>query len=208
LIQKLNYEKDCVGIYLSGHPLDDYKLEVGFANTTLDKIQGVRNQKIKIAAFVVSVNHRISKKGTGFGSFVIQDYEGSYEFALFTDDYARFSPILQPGISVFIEGSMKQRWNSEEFELKISDVRQLGSVAEQLTEGITLMIPIEQISHQMIEDLEMLTKTHKGKHKFRIHFLDATNKQTLHLFAPEKKVNVDSDFIKAIEMQGLKYKLN
>jgi DNA polymerase III subunit alpha len=208
LIQKLNYEKDCVGIYLSGHPLDDFKMEVGFASVTLDRIQEFKNQKVKIAAFVTSANHRISKKGTGFGSFTLQDYTGSYEFSMFTEDYAKFRYLLEPGASVFIDGDMKQRWNSEEQELKIKEVRQLANIGETMTESITLMIPIEQISHQLIEDLDMLCLSHKGKHKLKIQFLDAQNRQTLHLFAADKKITVDSAFIAAVESQGLKYRLN
>jgi DNA polymerase III subunit alpha len=209
LIQKLNYEKDCVGIYLSGHPLDDFKMEVAFASVTLDRIQEYRNQKVKIAAFVTSANHRISKKGTGFGSFTLQDYTGSYEFSLFSEDYAKFRYLLEPGASVFIDGDMKPRWNSaEEQELKIKEVRQLANIGETMTESITLMIPIEQISHQLIEDLDMLCLSHKGKHKLKIQFLDAQNRQTLHLFAADKKITVDSAFIAAVESQGLKYRLN
>jgi DNA polymerase III subunit alpha len=208
LIQKLNYEKDCVGIYLSGHPLDDFKIEVSFANVKLDRVEEYKNQRVKIAAFVSEVEHRISKKGTGFGNFTIQDYAGSHKFALFSEDYARFSPILQKGISVFIEGDMKQRWNSEEYELKIREVRQLASIGDSMTESITLMIPIEQISHQMIEDLNVLFNKNKGKHKLKVQLVDATNRQTLNLHAPERKVNVDSDFIAVIEGQGLRYKLN
>ncbi len=209
LIQKLNYEKDCVGIYLSGHPLDDYKMEVAFANVTLDRIQEFKNQKVKIAAFVAAANHRISKKGTGFGSFTLQDYTGSYEFSMFSEDYAKFRYLLEPGASVFIDGDMKPRWNSQdEQELKIKEVRQLANIGETMTESITLMIPIEQISHQLIEDLDMLCLSHKGKHKLKIQFLDAQNRQTLHLFAADKKIAVNSAFIAAVEGQGLKYRLN
>ena len=209
LIQKLNYERDCVGIYLSGHPLDDYKIEVGFANVTLDRLPEFKNQKVKIAAFVSAVNHRISKKGTGFGSFTIQDYNGSFEFALFTEDYAKFKYLLEPGMSVFIEGDMKPKWNStEEQELKIREVRQLGNIGEQMTESITLMIPIELITPQFIEDIDGLCVKYKGKHKLKVQFLDAVNRQTLFLYSTEKKVMIDSTFIKAVEAQGLKYRLN
>jgi DNA uptake protein ComE-like DNA-binding protein len=208
LIQKLNYEKDCVGIYLSGHPLDDFKVELAYANTTLDKVQDLKNQRVKVCAFVSSVSHRVSRKGTGFGSFVIQDYKGSQEFALFNEDYARFSPILLPGVSVLIEGDMKQKWNSEEFELKIKDVKQLASLGNSMTESITLMIPIEIITEGLIKELEQLCQKFKGKHKLKTHLIDERNRQTLHLFSTEKKVNVDSDFISAVEAKGLTYKLN
>jgi DNA polymerase III subunit alpha len=208
LIQKLNYEKDCVGIYLSGHPLDDFKMEMGFANTTLEKIADIRGQKIKLAVFVSAAQQRVAQNGNPWGFFTIQDYSGSYEFRLFKENYARFAPILQVGASVFIEGEMRTRFNSEEYELNIKEVRFLGGLSEDLTESITVMIPIEQISHQMIEDLDVICKKHKGKHKLKVQFVDATNRQTLHLFSPDKKVNASGDFIVDIEKHGLRYKVN
>ena len=124
------------------------------------------------------------------------------------EDYARFSPILQPGVSVLIEGDMKQRWNSEEFELKIKDVKQLASLGNSLTESITLMIPIEIVTETLIQDLEKMCQKFKGKHKLKTQLLDSTNRLTLHLFSTDKKVNVDSDLIAAVEAKGLNYKLN
>jgi DNA polymerase III subunit alpha len=208
LIQKLNYEKDCVGIYLSGHPLDDFKMEMGFANTTLEKVVDIRGQKIKLAVFVSAAQQRVAQNGNPWGFFTIQDYSGSYEFRLFKENYARFAPILQVGASVFIEGEMRTRFNSEEYELNIKEVRFLGGLSDDLTESITVMIPIEQISHQMIEDLDVICRKHKGKHKLKVQFLDATNRQTLHLFSPDKKVNANGDFIVDIEKHGLRYKVN
>jgi DNA polymerase III subunit alpha len=208
LIQKLNYERECVGIYLSGHPLDDYKIEVGFANMTLEKLPESRNQKVKLAVFVTSAQQRIAQNGNAWGLFTIQDYTGSFEFRLFKEQYARFAPILQAGASVFIEGEMRPRYNSDEYELSIKEVRFLGGLSEDLTESITLMIPIEQISHQMIEDLDVMCKKHKGKHKLKVQFVDATNRQTLHLFSPDKKINVDADLINEIDKQGIRYKVN
>jgi DNA polymerase III subunit alpha len=208
LIQKLNYEKDCVGIYLSGHPLDDFKMEMGFANTTLEKVADIRGQKIKLAVFVSAAQQRVAQNGNPWGFFTIQDYSGSYEFRLFKENYARFAPILQVGASVFIEGEMRTRFNSEEYELNIKEVRFLGGLSDDLTESITVMIPIEQISHQMIEDLDVICRKHKGKHKLKVQFLDATNRQTLHLFSPDKKVNANGEFIVDIEKHGLRYKVN
>jgi DNA polymerase III subunit alpha len=208
LIQKLNYERDCVGIYLSGHPLDDFKMELAFANVTLDRVPEIRNQKLKIAAFVSSATQRVAQNGNPWGFFTIQDYTGSYEFRLFKENYARFAPILQPGASVFIEGEMRTRFNSEEYELNIKDIRFLGGLSEDLTESITIQIPIEKITEGMISNLELLCKNHKGKHKLKINFIDSTNRQTLNLFSPERKVNVDSEFVAALDKEGLSYKVN
>ena len=126
LVQRLNFERELVGIYLSGHPLDDYKMEMTFANTTLEKLPDVRNTKVKLAAFVTGAQQRVAQNGNPWGSFFIQDYTGSYEFRLFKENYARFAPLLQPGSSVFIEGEMRTRFNSDEYELNIKEVRFLG----------------------------------------------------------------------------------
>ena len=208
LIQKLNYERDCVGIYLSGHPLDDFKMEMAFGNVTLDRLPDVRNQKVKLAAFVSSATQRIAQNGNQWGFFTIQDYTGSHEFRLFKENYARFSPILQPGSSVFIEGEMRTRFNSEEYELNIKDIRFLGGLSEDLTESITIQIPIEQITEGLISNLELLCKNHKGKHKLKVNFIDSVNRQTLNLFSPERKVHVDTDFVAALDKEGLTYKVN
>jgi DNA polymerase III subunit alpha len=208
LIQKLNYERDCVGIYLSGHPLDDFKMEMAFANVSLDRLPDTRNQKVKVAAFVSSATQRVAQNGNPWGFFTIQDYSGSYEFRLFKENYARFAPILQPGSSVFIEGEMRTRFNSEEYELNIKDVRYLGGLSEDLTESITIQIPIERITEGMISNLELLCKNHKGKHKLKVNFIDSTNRQTLNLFSPERKVNVDNEFVAALDKEGLTYKVN
>jgi DNA polymerase III alpha subunit/intein/homing endonuclease len=208
LIQKLNHEKDVVGIYLSGHPLDDFRLEMSHANVTLDRIGNYRNQKVKIAAFVAAASQRVSKKGTYFGNFTLQDYNGMYEFALFTEDYARFAPILQPGVSVFIEGEMKQRYNSEEQELKIREVRQLASIGATMTESITLMIPIETITTELMQSLEQLFDAHKGKHRLKMVLQDGINRMTLPLYSLDCKVNVDSDFVGLLQARGVAYKVN
>ena len=208
LIQKLNYEKEMVGIYLSGHPLDDYKMEMSFANMTLDRLPDVHNQKVKIAAFVVSATQRVAQNGNPWGFFMIEDYSGTYEFRLFKENYARFAPLLQPGTSVFIEGEMKQRYNNDEYEFSLRDVRFLGGLSEDLTESITLQVPIEQVTERMISNLENLCKKYKGKHKLKVNLIDKVNRQTLNLFSSDKKVNVDSEFIAAVEKEGLEYKLN
>ena len=208
LIQKLNYEKDLVGIYLSGHPLDDYKVEMTFANMTIDRLPEVRNQKVKVAAFVVAATQRVAQNGNPWGFFTIQDYTGSYEFRLFKENYARFAPLLQPGASVFIEGEMKQRYNSEEYEFSLREVKFLGGLSEEMTESITIQVPIEQITEKMIQNLEDLCKKHKGKHKLKVNLIDSTNRQTLNLFSTDKKVTVDTTFIAAVEKEGLGYKLN
>ena len=93
-------------------------------------------------------------------------------------------------------------------ELKLKDVKQLASLGNSLTESITLMIPIEIVTETLIQDLEKMCQKFRGKHKLKTQLLDSTNRLTLQLISTDKKVNVDSDFIAAVEAKGLSYKLN
>ena len=209
LIERLNHEREAIGIYLSGHPLDDYKVEVStFANCSLERIEQFKNQKVKIAAFVASATDRVSKKGTGFGSYLIQDYKGSLEFALFSEDYLNFKNLLQPGSSVFIEGSYQPRYNGSEYELRIKEVKLLATIGASLTESITLMIPLERISKELMEQIDTMCDTHKGKHKLKMTVMDSVNRQKLELFSNNRKVHVDSELIAELEGKGLSYKVN
>ena len=209
LIEKLTREKEVTGIYISGHPLDEYQLEVAnFTTCSLDRIENFRGMSLKIAAFVTGANHRISKKGTGYGYFTIQDYNSSMEFPLFSEDYQNFKNILEAGQAVFIHGSYQKRWNSEEYMLKISKVELLESIADSLTSSITLKIPIEHISKEMVDGIDVACKKHKGKHKLKVHLFDRSSKTKLHFISKERMVNANNELIKELERLGIMYKVN
>ncbi len=209
LIEKLTKEKDVTGIYISGHPLDDYRVEVeNYTTCTLDRINDFKGQNINIAGIVTMAQHRISKKGTGWGLFTLQDYNDSLEFALFTEDYLNFSPLLQPGEVLYIKGKYQKRWNSDEYQLKLLEVRQLDSVGKELTKSITLKMDIAHLDAKLINGLEKLCKTYKGKHKLKLELLDKKNKIRLHTYSSNQKVNADVEFVQGIEALGLSYKVN
>ena len=209
LIDKLTKEKEVTGIYISGHPLDDYQMEVeNFTTCSLEKAPQFKGQPIKLAGIVSEASHRISQKGTGYGYFTIQDYNSSLEFPLFSEDYAKFRHLFEPGQALFIHGIFQQRWNREEFQLKVSKVELLESVAANLTNSITLHIPIDLISTELVDDIELVCKEHKGKHRLKIHLIDRVTKTQLHLIAKTQKVHADNDLIKKIKKMGVAYQLN
>lgn len=209
LLTKLFREKDVVGIYISGHPLDDYKLEVeNFTTCTLDRVENFKGQKIKLAGFVSSARHRVSQKGTGYGSFTIQDYAGSLEITLFSEDYAKWKHLFQEGDSLYLQGVFQQRFNSEEWQFKLQDVKMLSSIAGTLTESVTVQVPVELLTMDMLDKLESICKEHKGRHILKMRLLDTANRQSLAFASQGKKVNADTDFLKKLEMIGLDCKVN
>ncbi|MEZ4920210.1 MAG: DNA polymerase III subunit alpha [Saprospiraceae bacterium] len=209
LLTRLQREREVVGIYLSGHPLDDYRFEVENLTTCgLERVDNFRGQKIKVAGFVTKAEHRISQKGTGWGRFTIQDYSGSLELALFSNDYAQFKHFFEEGQSLFITGQMKQRWNSEEFEFRIDQVQLLESVTGTHISSVTIQVPIELLSSEFLDRLEVICKEHKGKHQLKVKLMDYTNKHALDFASGTRKVNAGSDFAMEMEKLGLECKVS
>ena len=208
LILKLQKEKDVVGIYLSGHPLDDFRYEWENFATPLDKIESFQNRKVNVAGFVLKAEHRISQKGTGWGRFTIQDYTGSLEITMFSENYQKFKNFFEEGTCVYVSGEYKQRFNSDEMEFRVSEVRLLETVGAEKTSSITLRIPVETLTNELIDKIEALCKARKGKHDLKMELIDYTNKEKLAFTSLARKVNVDNDFIAAMTGLGVECGVN
>ena len=203
LIYKLQKERDVIGIYLSGHPLDDFRFEWETYATPLDKMSNFHGRKVNIAGFVLKAEHRISQKGTGWGRFTIQDYTDSLEIVMFSETYAKFRSFFEEGTSVYVEGEFKKRYNSEEYEFRVTNVRLLEAVGEEKTSSITLQIPIESLTEDLINKIEKLCSQHKGKHTLKMELIDHQNREKMAFLAKKKKVQVGNEFLSEIEMLGI-----
>ncbi|MEL6720707.1 MAG: OB-fold nucleic acid binding domain-containing protein [Bacteroidota bacterium] len=210
LIEALTKEKEVTGIYISGHPLDDYRVEVeNFTNCTLDRIEDYHKAKeVRFAGVVTKAEHRISKKGTGWGKFVIQDYNGSFEFPLFRDDYADYRGRLEEGVCVFVKGHFEPQWSGDGFQFKLKEVNTLEAVTEKMTKEVTLRFPIEKLTSELLQSVDELCNQHKGNHQLRIILLDRTNRIKLALKTKKRGVNANTAFAEALDGLGVDYKLN
>jgi len=209
LIEKLTREKEVTGIYISGHPLDDYKMEVdNFTTCSLEKAETIKGQQLKLAGIVAAANHRISKKGTGFGFFTIQDYNGSMEFPLFSEDYQKYKHLFEVGQALYIHGTFQKKWSGDDYQFKISKVELLENVAANMTSSLTLRIPIESLTKELVHNIEMTCKAHEGKHKLKVHLIDRATKTKLQLVAKTQMVNADNDLISKLKKLGVAYQVN
>jgi DNA polymerase-3 subunit alpha len=209
LIYKLQKEKDVIGIYLSGHPLDDFRYEWEHFATPLDQVEQYKGRKVNVAGFVMKAEHRISQKGTGWGRFTIQDYTGSLEIALFSENYAKFKTFFEEGTSIYVEGEYKQRYNSDEFEFKVLNVRLLETIGEEKTISVTLRISVENLSVDLINRIEKLCAAHKGRHTLQMELIiDRQNKEKMAFTSKGKQVRVGNEFLGALAMLGVDYSVN
>ena len=207
-IEKLKIEKDILGLYISGHPLDKYKFEIkNLCNTNFKKLKD--NYKINsrtnlnTAGIVTEVEHKISKNGKPYGSITIEDFNDSYNFLFFSDDYVRFKNYMELGWFLFLSGKMKNKWNNpEELEYKIDDIKLLTKVRDDLIKELHLKINIDDINSEIIDNLEKdLKNSKKGNCHLKISIVSNDNGKTLSLdmISREKKISINDNFLKSIE---------
>ncbi len=205
LIEKLEREKEVTGIYISGHPLDDYRMEMeNFITCTLEDLEERKGQPVKVAGIVVKSIHKVSQKGTGYGTFVLQDYHGTLELSLFSDDYMKFKGFFEQGNCVFITGNYEARWGrDDEFSLKVKEVTLLENAGKNLVKSLTLKINVADLTPTLIDQLEALCKEHKGQQQLKMTLLDFENKTSLSFTSKAKKVHVSNDLVAAVKGLGV-----
>jgi DNA polymerase III subunit alpha len=177
LTEKLEKEKEVTGIYLSGHPLDHYRFEIKHYNiTSVADFNEIKDSALlagqgktyKLLCLVTGVNHRISRKGTKFGAFTLEDYSGKTELALFGDDYARYQHFFMQGQAIYLTGSFKQRWNGAEYEFKVAGITTAENVIRTLTKQLCLEIDVRALQEDWIGFLEKNLAAHPGPSSVRI----------------------------------------
>jgi DNA polymerase-3 subunit alpha len=201
-IEQLKKEKEIAGFYLSGHPLDDFKLELeNFCNIEIeqlnDDLKTLRGRELKFAGIISVVSHRTTKTGKPMGSFTIEDYNGTFNLALFSDDYLKFRHFLIEGASVYVKASVRNRYNSDDqFEIKINHITLLVEVIEHYAGKLCMKLPLKEINHTFIDSLKAKIKKHKGKCKLLIEVIDTDEKMNIMLYARNTVINA-ADFAKA-----------
>ena len=208
LITKLEKEKEVTGIYISGHPLDDYKLELEhFTTCNLEKAHQSEGRNLKLAGLVTEAFHGMNQKGLGYGRFTIQDFNGALEFRLYRDDYLNYKQLLVSGQVIYLEGMFAQGYNDNTY-FKVKDIRLLDSVGKALTKSITIQMGLTQIDQLVINQINQMINENKGSHSLSMEIFDMEDELDIKLVSVEKKVNADSKFIEELKNIGLSYKLN
>ncbi len=213
LMERLKREREVTGIFLSGHPLDDYKMEVDFfCNATLDDIEKRPNSELSIGCIVMSAEHRLTKNGNGFGKFLVEDFNNAYELVLFGDDYVTFKNYFEEGRAVQIKGQYKNRgWgNNDRYEFKLSKVRLLATILEEEAKQITVSIPLDIIDNTFITRMQNLCHQHPGKLSLAINVIDRRNGYgKVELFSKSLKLDAKKEVFEKLKGFGeMRVKLN
>ena len=217
-MEKLAREKEVVGIYISGHPLDDFRIEMqNFCNGTVAYFQNMApliNKEITFGGVVTDVQHRVSRQGKGWASFTIEDYTNSHEFRIFGEEYLKFRHFLMINNFVYVRAFVREGWTNRETgkkgepRLQFNNFQLLHDVMDAYAKKLSIQLNIKGLTEQKILELQDLLKMHKGKHNLNFVVYDDDDELKVELKSRKQKVQISQELLNELQNQDIFYKLN
>ncbi len=203
LAEQLDFEKEVTGMYMSGHPLDNFKFEMRHYNISrladynefkaAVNTHSNPNRQFRLAGLVVDAQQRLTKTGKNFAILSIEDYSGKSEFMLWSEDYVKYINYLEKGLIVLIEGGFKTRYNSEQYEFKLSKIHLLETVKPALTKQVIVEVQPQFISTQFVHFIENNVKKHPGKTGLKFNIVDIRNNYKVGMYSLETGFTMNDD---------------
>ncbi len=214
-LEKLNKEREVVGIFISGHPLDDFKLEIkSFTKGTLahikDDLQKIKGAQLALAGICTGAQERMTKNNNPFGILQFEDYNDAHEFLVFGEDYIKFRPYFITGQFLYIQGSVQARkWSKDpnDLEFKVTNIELLSELRSKRAKGITLNINNEDLSEELILEIDSLINSHVGNYTLGINLFDE-HEGVVGIQSRNKKIELSNEFISNLEkLKVIKYQI-
>ena len=211
-IERLNRERELIGIYISGHPLDKYKVVVRKLCTTtfaaLEELDLLANREITLGGIVTGIKMGISKAGNPFGIARMEDYSGAGEIALFGDDYARLQGYFQEGNALYITAKVEERRKRPgTFDLRVGRVEFLSDAKQNRLNAVTIEMHADEIREDQADELiEMLRKS-KGQTPIFFNIIDPTTGRSFRLQNKDLKTDLNNELVDYLE-SNYQYSIN
>ena len=214
-LETLNKEREMMGLYLSAHPLDEYKVIIdNFCKMpviALENLEEIKGQEISVAGMVVSVQNLMTKSGKPFGRFKLEGYNGGYEFALFGKDYENFRKYLFEGYFLMVRGRVQPRiYNDKELEFKVLSMMQLSEVRDTMIKEISITLPVQEVTAEFIREFTRIVKSRecKGNTPLRIQFYDYDAQVGLGMRSHKYRVALHPTLIEFLTEQAINYTIS
>lgn len=207
IMEKLSKEKEVVGIYISGHPLDDYKYEMKyFCNADLNILkeptENLLNRDMSIGGILTSVQHKIAKNGKGWASFVLEDYVESHEFRIFGEDYLKYKHFFINNAFLYVRFTMKPSWKEGEFMTNFTGFQMLQDIMGNLSKRLTIHLNIDSLNKMTMDYLSELIKKHKGQKELHFIVYQVQDQIKLHMPSRKFKIEINQELLRELEDRG------
>ena len=181
-MEKLAKEKEVVGIYISGHPLDDFRFEMKyFCNAKLEALKNLEayvGKTLTFGGIINNVQHRVAKNGKGWGMFSLEGYDESYEFRIFGEEYLKFRHFLIQNNFTFMKLTVKEGWMNQDTgkkgdpRIQFVEIKQLQDVLEALAKRLIVLLNIKDLQPEFIHKLSRLFSENKGDNQVTFEVME------------------------------------
>ncbi|MBP6001365.1 MAG: DNA polymerase III subunit alpha [Flavobacterium sp.] len=181
-MEKLAKEKEVVGIYISGHPLDDYKFEMKyFCNAKLESLKNLAQhlgKNLSFGGIVTNVQHRTAKNGKGWATFALEGYDESFEFRIFDEEYLKYRHFLLQNQFVYFKINVKEGWVNRETgkksdpRIQFIDAKMLADVLPVFAKKLVIHLDIKEVNASLVTELNELFMSHKGDHSVTFEVME------------------------------------
>ena len=207
-LERLNRERELVGIYLSAHPLDEYAVILqhvcNVRMAELNDLTPLQNQDLVMGGIVTGVREGQTKKGNPFGIAKVEDYSGSAEFAFFGSDWVEKKSFFNVGMFLFMKGKCQpKQWRQDEFEVKLNQVELLPEVKDSIIQKLTITVPLSAVNEEMIGELHALMKAHPGNAELCFNIQDEKEMMHVNLMSRILKITVHKEIMAYLEEHPL-----
>ena len=217
-LERLKQEKEVVGIYLSAHPLDDFKREMKHFSsaplTLLSDLDPLVNRELSFGGIVNGVDHRIAKNGKGWAIFQLEDFDDQYEFKIFGEEYLKYRHFLMPNGFIRLRVKIVEGWRNRETG-KIGAPRMQFLAFEMLhdtlannVKRLTLQLDLQQLNTERIQQISDIVQSHKGEKTLMVDVFHNAEQIKLTLPSRKQKVAVSNELLAHLEDISLLYKIN
>jgi DNA polymerase-3 subunit alpha len=206
-LEQLSREKEVVGFFISGHPLDPYKLIIEYkcnANCAQLKagLEPFKNREVIFGGIITGFENRTSKTGNAFGKLIIEDYFGSTELMLFGKDFVEYNKYMVQGLFVFVRAKVQERYHQPgSLEIKISKIELLDDVKSNAFSLIRMKVKLANVNENLINKLDKLINQNVGKSSVEFYVEDEEQHQNVKLFSKKSKIEINDTFL--LEMDKL-----
>jgi len=209
-LEKLKLEKEIIGFYISGHPLEQFKVELeSFCNTNTKQALTVKNKEVFLAGIVTSCVVKQGKTGKPFGLFTMEDQAGTLDMALFGEDFLKHQHLLYQGAFLYIGGRVQPRYKREDMlEVKPHTIQLLSEIREKLSKELHMVIPADAVDQSFIDTFQQALSTYPGKCNLQLTILSSADQFQVKSFSRKYRIDPVNEFFQAIRpLKSLRYEI-
>jgi DNA polymerase-3 subunit alpha len=214
-MEKLKREKEVVGIYISGHPLDDYKNEIRFfcnSNlSALNDMESLVNRELTFCGVVTDAQHRVTKTNKPWGAFTLEDYDDTHEFRMFSDEYLKFRHYLVPNTFIHVKVKIQEGWidkntgKPRDPRINFLQIEQLPELMAKNSKKLTIKMNVSEVLDEKVEKLKTVLANHNGDQHLSFSLRDHQERIKIDMSSKLQKVNVNNELLTMLDKLDIEY---